>query len=90
VEGESSYHIFHVLFERDVDRARVIERLKERGIQSSIHYPSIGEFTAYRGIRGEAPIADDISRRELTLPFFPTMTEDDVAVACSSITEALR
>jgi dTDP-4-amino-4,6-dideoxygalactose transaminase len=90
VEGESSYHIMTILLGRGVDRGRVIERLKERGIQSSIHYPAIGEFTAYRGIRGETPIANDISRRELTLPLYPTMTDADVELVCTSLKEALR
>jgi dTDP-4-amino-4,6-dideoxygalactose transaminase len=88
-DGEPSCHIMPILLAPVVNRGAVIERLKAQGIQSSIHYPAIGSFSAYRGIRGETPLADDISRRELTLPFYPTMTEDDVALVCACLKEAL-
>ena len=84
--GKPSYHIFPILLDRSLDRARVIAGLKEHGVQSSIHYPAFQEFTAYRqsGLR-ETPIASDISQRELTLPLFATMTFEQVDYVCSTL-----
>ena len=73
--GKPSYHIFPILLDESLSRRTVIEGLKKHGVQSSVHYPAFQEFIAYResGLNG-APIASDISRRELTLPLFATMT----------------
>jgi dTDP-4-amino-4,6-dideoxygalactose transaminase len=76
---EPSYHIFPVLLPEGMDRMKVIEHLKARGVQSSIHYPAIHEFTAYAAMDlGATPIADAVAGRELTLPLYPGMTDDDV------------
>lgn len=86
----SSHHIFPVLLTEGIDRVKVIEGLKRRGIQSSIHYPSISAFSAYASMNlGEAAIADEISRRELTLPLYATMTDEEVNLVVSAMLESL-
>jgi dTDP-4-amino-4,6-dideoxygalactose transaminase len=88
--GEPSYHIFPLLLDEAVDRMGVIAGLKHRGIQSSIHYPPFAQFTAYRNSNlSDTPIAWDISKRELTLPLFPTMSFGQVEFVCSTLTELL-
>lgn len=88
--GEPSYHIFPLLLDEAVDRMGVIAGLKHHGIQSSIHYPAFVQFTAYResGL-SDTPIAWDISKRELTLPLFPTMSFGQVEFVCSTLRELL-
>jgi len=87
-----SYHIYPVLLDERIDRLAVIESLKQRGIQSSIHYPSFKEFTAYREQMGRyaTPIADEISRRELTLLLYPTMGDEAVDLVVDALRDALR
>lgn len=86
---EPSYHIFPVLLPEGMDRMRVIEGLKAQGVQSSIHYPAIHEFSAYAGKDlGATPIADAVSKRELTLPLYPGMTDDDVETVISAFCSA--
>ncbi len=85
-----SYHIFPILLRDDVDRLAIIASLKESGVQSSIHYPAFQEFTAYVDADlDKTPIANDISKRELTLPLYPTMTLDEVALVCTALKKAL-
>jgi dTDP-4-amino-4,6-dideoxygalactose transaminase len=86
-----SYHIFPILLDAGIDRIGVIGSLKEDGIQSSIHYPAFQEFTAYKNENlGNTPIANDISKRELTLPLYPTMSINEVILVCNSIKKALK
>jgi dTDP-4-amino-4,6-dideoxygalactose transaminase len=87
--GTPTWHILPVLLAGDVDRQRAIDGLRERGVQSSVHYPAIQEFTAYRDCPGEAPLARAISRRELTLPLYPTMTEAEVDCVCDALEAVL-
>jgi len=86
----SSYHIFPVLLPDSVERLRVIESLKKSGVQASIHYPAVQEFTAYaqKGLLA-APIAETISQRELTLPLYPDMTPQDVETVIDAFRQAI-
>jgi len=87
----SVYHILPVLLPEKTDRVAVIGGLKEKRIQSSIHYPPFWDFTAYKGqfSPDDTPVTADICRRQLTLPLFPTMTEDEVDQVCNALLEAL-
>jgi dTDP-4-amino-4,6-dideoxygalactose transaminase len=88
--GEPSYHIFPLLLDETVDRRGVIAGLKHRGIQSSIHYPPFAQFTAYRESHlPDTPLAWEISKRELTLPLFPTLSLGQVEFVCATLTELL-
>lgn len=89
--GINTYHIYPVLLGEGVDRDAIVRALRERGVQASIHYPAIGDFSAYRELAdGETPIAVDIARRELTLPLFPTMGNEAVDLVCDSLIECLE
>jgi dTDP-4-amino-4,6-dideoxygalactose transaminase len=87
----SAYHILPVLLPSGCNRSGVIESLKAKGIQSSIHYPPFWNFTAYAGQfhPESAPITADICERELTLPLYPTMEACDVDLVTSSLLECL-
>ena len=83
---EPVYHIFPILLDDSIDRIVLIGKLKDDGIQSSIHYPAFKDFTAFKNIGlNDAPIAEDIARRELTLPLYPTMTLEEVDLVCNSL-----
>jgi dTDP-4-amino-4,6-dideoxygalactose transaminase len=87
--GIATYHIMPTLLPENVDRARLIELMKEDGIQTSIHYPSIQTFTAYKDRVGPTPISQYISEHELTLPLYPTMTDAEVDLVCDSLIKNL-
>lgn len=85
-----SYHIFPILLDAGIDRLRVVAALKAAGVQSSIHYPAVHQFTAYAGMDlGDTPVADAVAQRELTLPLYPNMTAEEVALVVAAIREAV-
>lgn len=90
--GESSYHIFPIILSADLSRAGFQAALKERGIQTSIHYPPVHLFTYYRRLlgdtRGSLPKTEFVGEREVTLPLYPGMTDDEVEYVCTAIEEA--
>ena len=75
----SSCYVIPIMIEQDGRQAEVSGRLRERGIQTSIFYPAIHRFTAYRERFPDVslPITELAARTELTLPFYPHMTHDD-------------
>jgi len=86
-----SYHVLPVLLDKQTDRVALISGLKEAGIQSSIHYPSFHQFTAFRSLNLNAtPIADEISERELTLPLYPTLPLEGVDLVMNTVESLLK
>jgi dTDP-4-amino-4,6-dideoxygalactose transaminase len=91
--GISSAHIQPILLPRGANRLHFMEHMKSLGIQTSIHYPPIHRFTAYcsedSGISMRLPVTDDIAAREVTLPLFPGMTDEDVALVVEAAASAI-
>jgi dTDP-4-amino-4,6-dideoxygalactose transaminase len=87
----SSCYVISIMIEEDGRQAEVATRLRERGIQTSIFYPSIHRFTAYRerfpGV--SLPITELASRTELTLPFYPHMKNDDQDRVAAALADAV-
>ncbi|AIF53644.1 DegT/DnrJ/EryC1/StrS aminotransferase family protein [Pelosinus sp. UFO1] len=89
--GKSSFHIFPILLPADVDRIEVVKQIQQKGIQTSIHYPAFSQFTYYHDkLNCHVPIAEEISKRVLTLPLYPGMEFDDVELIVSSLGEILN
>ena len=93
-QGEPTPHIMPVLLPTNVERQTVMERMRDQGIQTSIHYRPIDTFAAYRdaglGPATGAVRAHDIGNRELTLPLFPSMSEPTVRLVCDALSDAIR
>lgn len=73
-----------------LSRDEVLTKMKEHNIGLGFHYQAPHLFTYYRenyGYReGNFPTAEDFSKRAMSLPLFPTMTEKDQ----NDVVEALR
>ncbi|MEW6405397.1 MAG: DegT/DnrJ/EryC1/StrS family aminotransferase [Chloroflexota bacterium] len=89
--SESSYHIFPVLLPRGADRKAFIDELRDAGIQTSIHYPPIHQFTYYTKLYPEVslPQTEQVAAREVTLPLFPSMTDEQVDLVVAAVKQAL-
>ena len=87
----SSAYVLPIMLERDGEQARVSAELRERGIQTSIFYPSIHRFSAYRERFPDVslPITELASRTELTLPFYPHMSNDDQDRVATALAEVV-
>jgi dTDP-4-amino-4,6-dideoxygalactose transaminase len=87
----SSCYVMPIMLERDGAQAEVSRRLRELGIQTSIFYPSIHSFSAYRERFPDLslPITELASRTELTLPFYPHMTNEDQDRVVTALAEAI-
>lgn len=77
------WFVFVVQLPHGVDRDATIRALAEQGIQSKPYLPAIHLMSFYRkrfGHReGEFPVCEDVAARSLALPFFPQMSEGQLA-----------
>ena len=87
------WFVFVVQVPRGRDRDEVIRRLRARGVQCKPYLPAIHLMSFYRerfGHReGEFPVCEDVAARSLALPFFPAMTEGQVALVAAALREAV-
>jgi len=76
--GRSSCYVMPILVDDDGRRDAVRRRLRdEHGIQTSVLYPAVHEFTAYRSRFGEhrLPHSERVARTEITIPLFAHLDE---------------
>jgi len=82
IEKEGARHVYHLFVIRSKKRNGLQASLKERGIDTLIHYPiPIHLQKAYKDLgykRGDLPMTEQYSREVLSLPFFPEMTESEI------------
>jgi dTDP-4-amino-4,6-dideoxygalactose transaminase len=74
----SSCYIMAVMLDRPETHGPVRLALREKhGIQTSLFYPAIHEFSAYRERFGtiSLPHSELLARSQVTLPFFPHMSD---------------
>jgi len=88
------WFVFVVQVPRGRDRDTVIRALRERGVQCKPYLPAIHLMSYYReafGHReGEFPVCEDVAARSVALPFFPGLTEGQVARVSEALEEALQ
>jgi len=92
--GTSAYHLLPVLLENAAVRTHVMQHLASRGIQTSIHYPPIHQFSFYQKLYqispGSLPKTEAVGSRQMTLPLYADMTEDQVDCVCTCVADALQ
>jgi dTDP-4-amino-4,6-dideoxygalactose transaminase len=88
-EKEQAKHVYHLFVIRTKKRNALQASLKEKGIETLIHYPiPIHLQKAFKELgcrRGDLPLTEQCSRGVLSLPFFPEMTESEVEEVATQI-----
>ena len=86
-----STHVFHVYVIQCDNRDGLAAFLKERGIQNAIHYPNPLHLTDCYLKQGEGvgslPQCENATKRILSLPMFPELTNDQIDEVAAAIRE---
>src|SRR5205085_5891464 len=87
------WFVFVVQLPHRAGRDDTIRALRERGVQSKPYLPAIHLMSFYRerfGHRpGEFPVCEDVAARSVALPFFPGLTEAQVARVAEALGRVL-
>ena len=87
------WFVFVVQLPHGVDRDGTVRALRELGVQSKPYLPAIHLMSFYRerfGHRpGEFPVCEDVAARSVALPFFPELTESQVARVAEALGRVL-
>jgi dTDP-4-amino-4,6-dideoxygalactose transaminase len=85
-----AYHMFYLLMPDETSRDGLLAHLRTRGILAVFHYLPLHASPMGRrlgGRVGDCPIAEDVSRRLLRLPFYTNMTADEQQCVVEAVTQ---
>ncbi len=90
-DGISAAHLLPVLLPAGTNKSNFMENMKTCGVQTSFHYPPIHTFTAYKHDEDHIslPITDAVAEREVTLPLYPTLRDEDVLTVAHTVAKSL-
>jgi dTDP-4-amino-4,6-dideoxygalactose transaminase len=89
-DATSSHHLAVILMADPSQREPLRDHLRERGIQTSVHYPPIHRFSAYANDSHRSlPVTEDVADRLVTLPLFAHMTERQEELVIGGVREFL-
>lgn len=86
--ARQAHHLFTVVLDEGADRDGVREAMAAAGVQTSLHYPPVHRFSAF-GDAAELPVTDAYAQRAITLPLYPSISEEQVGLVTESLLGAL-
>lgn len=89
---ESAWHLYPVqVLSSRINRDAVVQELKARNIGTSVHFIPLHHMSYYQRTfgysPGQFPVADEVFRRIVSLPFFARMTDEDVDRVANALGE---
>jgi len=89
---QSSWHLYAIRLRLDrltIDRAAFMNRLKQAGVDCTVHWMPLHLHPYYRKTYNfqpsDYPVASAEWLRLVSLPIYPSMNEDEVSYVCESI-----
>ncbi len=90
---ESVYHMFVIRLATNDLREALARSLKEKGIETGVHYPVPNHLqpaiTDRFGAQPPLPKTEDYTKRILSLPMFPSLTEEEVRRVAEAVKSLL-
>lgn len=81
-ENLNSYHLFPILLKNSEERKKFFDYMREKNIFVQVHYIPLHLMPYYRKNfgykKGDFPVAEDYYSREVSLPMYPTLTEEEL------------
>lgn len=94
VAGRSSLHLYIIRIEKDeldIGRDEFIEELNAMNIGTSVHFIPVHLQPFYRNNygtkEGNFPVAESIFEKIISLPLYPSMSEEDVEYVADAVRE---
>ena len=85
-----AYHVYHLFAVQTIKRDGLVQFLNDRGIFPGVHYPvpahQQSAFAKYSPA-ASLPVTEELSKRIVSLPMYPTLGHDEVEIIISSIKE---
>lgn len=87
----SANYIFPIVLKNSNYKKRdsIREKLAEKGIQTSVHYPAVHKFSIYKQYNCVLPTTEYVSDNLITLPMYGKLKEEDIKYIVSTLKNEL-
>jgi dTDP-4-amino-4,6-dideoxygalactose transaminase len=87
VEAERTKHSWHLFVALVEDRDAFCARLRERGVETLVHYPQpIHEQPAYAHLpRVDVPVSERLCQQVVSLPLYPELRDDEAEAVVEAV-----
>ncbi len=87
-------HVFQTFAVRVPNREKVMEQMKEKGIDVLIHYPiPLHLQEAYQELKykkGDFPVSEKVSNEIMSLPMYPHMKKEEIEYVCETLKSIVK
>jgi UDP-4-amino-4,6-dideoxy-N-acetyl-beta-L-altrosamine transaminase len=98
VEKDYAYHSYHLYPIRlkdnwEGERKEIFQLLREKGLGVQVHYIPVYLHPYYQKLgyrKGECPVAEEFYEREISLPLYPAMSDDNIYYVVDTVFETLK
>jgi dTDP-4-amino-4,6-dideoxygalactose transaminase len=87
------YHLYPIRCRDDAVREPFREHMNSRGIETGVHYPIANHLQPAMADRGEPPVlpeAEAVAKTTVSLPMFPSLTDEDVQAVIAAVCDFFR
>jgi dTDP-4-amino-4,6-dideoxygalactose transaminase len=89
----SSYHLYALRFKiiTEAGRNEIIQKMAEKGISANVHYIPMPMLTLFKELGHDIknyPVSYDTYVREISLPIYPQLTNEEVDYVINSLVQA--
>lgn len=90
--GRSSWYKYIVLLPPKVDRQKIKDKMKSRGIRLSggVYDTPLHRQPVFASCRGEFPVADDVCNRHICLPLYYGMKDEEARYVVENLKQVLE
>ena len=96
-DRETAWHLYVIKLHLEalaIDRGAFIEKLRERGIETSVHFIPLHRHSYYKNAfgltPGDFPNAEWIYERSISLPIYPGMTDEEVGYVIEQVSDLCK
>ena len=89
-----TWFVYVILLDKKFNRNNVIEEMGKRGVQTKPYLPAIHLQELYKDLfdykPGAFPVCEEVASRVLALPFFETITDEEIEKVVGALKEVLN
>ena len=90
-EDPAGLHVYHLFVLQTEKRDALLKHLNEQGIGAGVHYPAgCHEQPAFAAYKTPLLHTEALSRRALSLPIFPELSDDEARSICACVRQFFR
>jgi UDP-4-amino-4,6-dideoxy-N-acetyl-beta-L-altrosamine transaminase len=87
----SSFHLYPIKLDKDLDRSKVFEYMRNNSVGVNVHYIPIHKQPFYKSLDTylDLDVSQDYYKQVLTLPLFPNLSSEEQIFVVQKLQEAL-